>query len=62
MSDPLAAMCPAKKPLQIQEAFQLAQKSHQNRAKLAVALKSTYSQVAARGAGVSTAGPPSVGG
>lgn len=45
VSDPLAAMCPAKKPLQIQEAFQLAQKSHQNRAKLAVALKSTYSQL-----------------
>ncbi|XP_021251602.1 condensin complex subunit 3 isoform X2 [Numida meleagris] len=38
-------MCPAKKPLQIQEAFQLAQKPHQNRAKLIVALKSTYSQL-----------------
>ncbi|XP_051475958.1 condensin complex subunit 3 [Apus apus] len=35
----------AKKFLQIKEAFQLAQKPHQNLAKLAVALKSTYSQL-----------------
>ncbi|NXI99810.1 CND3 protein, partial [Psophia crepitans] len=33
-----------KKPLQIKEAFQLAQKPHQNHAKLVVALKSTYNQ------------------
>ncbi|OXB59372.1 hypothetical protein ASZ78_004215, partial [Callipepla squamata] len=37
-------MCPAKKPLQVREAFQLAQKPHQNRAKLVVALRSAYSQ------------------
>lgn len=35
----------AKKKLQIKEAFQLAQKPHQNRAKLVLALKSTYDQV-----------------
>ncbi|XP_025908196.1 condensin complex subunit 3 [Nothoprocta perdicaria] len=34
-----------KKPLQIQEAFELAQKPHQNHAKLVVALKKTYSQL-----------------
>lgn len=34
-----------KKLLQVQEAFQLAQKPHQNHAKLVVALKSTYAQV-----------------
>ncbi|NXA31353.1 CND3 protein, partial [Eudromia elegans] len=34
-----------KKTLQIQEAFQLAQKPHQNLAKLVVALKRTYNQV-----------------
>ncbi|NWS62406.1 CND3 protein, partial [Chunga burmeisteri] len=34
-----------KKLLQIKEAFQLAQKPHQNHAKLAVALKSTYNQL-----------------
>ncbi|NXK06534.1 CND3 protein, partial [Herpetotheres cachinnans] len=34
-----------KKLLQINEAFQLAQKPHQNHAKLVVALKSTYSQL-----------------
>ncbi|XP_062430565.1 condensin complex subunit 3 [Rhea pennata] len=34
-----------KKPLQMKEAFQLAQKPHQNHAKLVVALKSTYSQL-----------------
>ena len=34
-----------KKLLQIKEAFQLAQKPHQNHAKLVVALKSTYNQV-----------------
>ncbi|KFQ71347.1 Condensin complex subunit 3, partial [Phaethon lepturus] len=34
-----------KKLLQIKEAFQLAQKPHQNHAKLVVALKSTYSQL-----------------
>ncbi|KFP45685.1 Condensin complex subunit 3, partial [Chlamydotis macqueenii] len=41
--------CPAmgakKKLLQIKEAFQLAQKPHQNHAKLAVALKNTYDQL-----------------
>ncbi|KFQ44327.1 Condensin complex subunit 3, partial [Nestor notabilis] len=35
----------AKKKLQIKEAFQLAQKPHQNRAKLVMALKSTYDQL-----------------
>ncbi|NXR83818.1 CND3 protein, partial [Pycnonotus jocosus] len=35
----------AKKLLQVQEAFQLAQKPHQNHAKLVVALKSTYAQL-----------------
>ncbi|KAM9027690.1 condensin complex subunit 3 [Ara ararauna] len=35
----------AKKKLQIKEAFQLAQKPHQNRAKLVLALKSTYDQL-----------------
>ncbi|NXX88673.1 CND3 protein, partial [Centropus bengalensis] len=35
----------AKKKLQVKEAFQLAQKPHQNHAKLVVALKSTYSQL-----------------
>ncbi|KAL2305311.1 hypothetical protein Nmel_007293 [Mimus melanotis] len=34
-----------KKLLQVQEAFQLAQKPHQNHAKLVVALKSTYAQL-----------------
>ncbi|KFW07392.1 Condensin complex subunit 3, partial [Fulmarus glacialis] len=34
-----------KKLLQIKEAFQLAQKPHQNHAKLVVALKSTYNQL-----------------
>ncbi|NXM96335.1 CND3 protein, partial [Sylvia borin] len=34
----------AKKLLQVQEAFRLAQKPHQNHAKLVVALKSTYAQ------------------
>uniref|UniRef100_A0A8B9P9N2 Non-SMC condensin I complex subunit G n=2 Tax=Apteryx owenii TaxID=8824 RepID=A0A8B9P9N2_APTOW len=34
-----------KKPLQIKEAFQLAQRPHQNHAKLVAALKSTYSQL-----------------
>ncbi|NXA14705.1 CND3 protein, partial [Sapayoa aenigma] len=34
-----------KKLLQVREAFQLAQKPHQNHAKLAVALKSTYAQL-----------------
>ncbi|NXQ39780.1 CND3 protein, partial [Catharus fuscescens] len=34
-----------KKLLQVQEAFQLAQKRHQNHAKLVVALKSTYAQL-----------------
>lgn len=34
-----------KKLLQVREAFQLAQKPHQNHAKLVVALKSTYAQV-----------------
>ncbi|NXW62073.1 CND3 protein, partial [Eurystomus gularis] len=34
-----------KKLLQIKEAFQLAQKPHQNHAKLAMALKSTYNQM-----------------
>lgn len=34
-----------KKLLQVQEAFELAQKPHQNHAKLVVALKSTYAQV-----------------
>ncbi|NXR46669.1 CND3 protein, partial [Hippolais icterina] len=34
-----------KKLLQVQEAFQLAQKPHQNHAKLLVALKSTYAQL-----------------
>ncbi|KAM6205994.1 condensin complex subunit 3 isoform 2-T2 [Sarcoramphus papa] len=34
-----------KKLLQIKEAFQLAQKAHQNHAKLVVALKSTYNQL-----------------
>ncbi|NXJ89840.1 CND3 protein, partial [Corythaixoides concolor] len=34
-----------KKLLQIKEAFQLAQKPHQNQAKLVVALKSTYNQL-----------------
>ncbi|NXC38737.1 CND3 protein, partial [Penelope pileata] len=38
-------MAPAQKPLQIKEAFQLAQKPHQNQAKLVVALKSTYNQL-----------------
>ncbi|NWU65324.1 CND3 protein, partial [Pterocles burchelli] len=38
-------MSAKKKLLQIKEAFQLAQKPHQNHAKLAVALKSTYNQV-----------------
>ncbi|XP_013815535.1 condensin complex subunit 3 isoform X3 [Apteryx mantelli] len=33
-----------KKPLQIKEAFQLAQRPHQNHAKLVAALKSTYNQ------------------
>ncbi|XP_057282683.1 condensin complex subunit 3 isoform X3 [Pezoporus wallicus] len=35
----------AKKQLQIKEAFQLAQKPHQNRAKLVLSLKSTYDQL-----------------
>ncbi|NWI92815.1 CND3 protein, partial [Pitta sordida] len=34
----------AKKPLQVREAFELAQKPHQNHAELVVALKSTYAQ------------------
>ncbi|XP_032542329.1 condensin complex subunit 3 [Chiroxiphia lanceolata] len=34
-----------KKSLQVREAFQLAQKPHQNHAKLVVALKGTYTQV-----------------
>ncbi|NXU41310.1 CND3 protein, partial [Drymodes brunneopygia] len=34
-----------KKLLQVEEAFQLAQKPHQNHAKLVVALKSTYAQL-----------------
>jgi len=34
-----------KKLLQVKEAFRLAQKPHQNHAKLVVALKSTYDQV-----------------
>ncbi|NXI81637.1 CND3 protein, partial [Rhipidura dahli] len=34
-----------KKLLQVQEAFQLAQKPHQNHSKLVVALKSTYAQL-----------------
>lgn len=34
-----------KKLLQIKEAFQLAQKPHQNHAKLIAALKRTYDQV-----------------
>ncbi|XP_013815532.1 condensin complex subunit 3 isoform X1 [Apteryx mantelli] len=34
-----------KKPLQIKEAFQLAQRPHQNHAKLVAALKSTYNQL-----------------
>ncbi|NWH32746.1 CND3 protein, partial [Chloropsis hardwickii] len=34
-----------KKPLQVREAFQLAQKPYQNHAKLVVALKSTYAQL-----------------
>ncbi|XP_005045481.1 PREDICTED: condensin complex subunit 3 [Ficedula albicollis] len=38
-------MGPKKKLLQVQEAFQLAQKPHQNHAKLMVALKSTYAQL-----------------
>ncbi|XP_030349076.1 condensin complex subunit 3 isoform X2 [Strigops habroptila] len=35
----------AKKKVQIKEAFQLAQKPHQNRAKLVLTLKSTYDQL-----------------
>ncbi|KFO70647.1 Condensin complex subunit 3 [Cuculus canorus] len=38
-------MVAKKKLLQIKEAFQLAQKPHQNHAKLAVALKSSYDQL-----------------
>ncbi|NXK57963.1 CND3 protein, partial [Sylvietta virens] len=38
-------MVARKKLLQVREAFQLAQKRHQNHAKLVVALKSTYAQL-----------------
>ncbi|NWU10276.1 CND3 protein, partial [Cephalopterus ornatus] len=38
-------MGPKKKLLQVREAFQLAQKPHQNHAKLVVALKGTYAQL-----------------
>lgn len=40
----------AKKPLEVKEAFRLAQKPHQNHAKLVVALRSAYNQVGGRAA------------
>lgn len=40
-----AAMGAKKKLLQIKEAFQMAQKPHQNHAKLVVGLKTSYDQV-----------------